>query len=166
MRIDDLDSYREQSLAPAGDLNGDGVGDLFVGTTDDDWGGFSVRLLPGGGDFDTRDGIWIQGNEESGRSQAMSSGDLDGDGLLEFFIGGAEMDLSDELQDVGIGMIVYYESGESASSAASITAAEAGARFGTSVAASSDISGDAIADVAFTAPGVGPGRAYALSGCW
>ncbi len=164
-QIDDLDSYREQSLAPAGDLNGDGVGDLFVGTTDEDWSTFTVFPIYGGGDFDHAF-IWAQVNEEAGRSQALSSGDLDGDGLLDFLIGGALMDLSEDEQDIGIATVAYLELDATAPSGASITFTEIGSRLGTSVDASSDISGDAIADVAFSAPGVGAGRVYVLSGCW
>ncbi len=98
-------------------------------------------------------------------SQALSSGDLDGDGLVEVMTGGQDTDISGEASDEGAAMFVYNQLGGAYESGI-IALIEPGARVGASVDISQDMNGDDVADIAISAPAVGSGTVYVLSGCW
>ena len=85
----DGDNFGE-SVSGAGDVNGDGFADLIVGASDDDNNGLgsgSARVLSGA------DGsvLYNFDGDSSGNSfgQSVSSaGDINGDGLADFIVGG------------------------------------------------------------------------------
>lgn len=163
-RLDTASAYFDQSFAPAGDVNGDSVADLFVGYGEEENGAFSTALYWGGDDLDS-EFRWTQGNAESGLAQSMSSGDVDGDGTFDLVMGGQEAELTEGDLDYGVGLLSYVDT-DSTGEQASFRWDEPDARLGASVDIANDISGDGAADLAISAPGVGSGTVFVLSGCW
>lgn len=164
-----------RAVAPAGDLNGDGFGDIILGT-DIAGAGFEGQVfifngpLTGQRSVTTADAT-ITGsfaNESFGASVA-SAGDVNGDGIKDIIIGAPRFPLN----GVGTGRAyVFYgpiEGSLIATQADAIIFGEAlNDSFGRSVAAGNDINGDGTADVIVGADQLfaneGAGKAYVFYG--
>ena len=155
-----------RAVAAAGDVDGDGVGDLVVGAPGALAGGLATgtaTVLSG------RDGGVLrvfQGVAEGDRFGAAVSGagDLDGDGRDDVIVGAFLEDAA--VADAGV---VRVYSGLDGQVLLGIAGTASGAQFGRAVSGAGDIDGDGVPDVAIGAPrdstaGINAGRVRAYSG--
>ncbi|HEV8699663.1 MAG TPA: integrin alpha [Candidatus Polarisedimenticolia bacterium] len=144
------------SVASAGDVNGDGYGDVIVGAPLFDNAGFPdegrVFVYAGSAAGPSLEPVWIaDGNKvlaQFGYSVA-GAGDLSGDGIGDVIIG-APFDGSGRV-------LIFYGSTTGLNLVSGFNAKinKSPAEFGASVAGVGDINGDGIGDVAIGAPRVG-----------
>jgi len=90
IEADDDDLHLGTAVASAGDVDGDGITDLFVGQLYAMQGYvFSGALLAAGGTFTSVDDAMVRFDDEGGsyRQGVVSLGDLDGDGFDELALG-------------------------------------------------------------------------------
>lgn len=151
--------HRGQSVANAGDLDGDGVNDLLVGDPGYDF--LSTNDVGQVRGYSGRTGSLIMafglptGTAELGFS-TDGLDDVDGDGRVEYVVGAPLLDqahVADALNSVS----------------ATMTGEVAGDLFGRAVASIGDVTGDGIGDYVVGAPshdtaGFDAGRAYVFSG--
>ncbi len=161
------------SVAAAGDVNGDGFGDIIVGAPLYDNAGFPDEgraFIYAGPLFDpaspgTTNPIWTFDSNKTLAKLGYSvagAGDVNGDGFADVLVGAPGW---------GSGQVLaFYGSASGPSIAPSFTAKinKTPAEFGSSVAGIGDINGDGISDIAIGAPrvdgngttGVGSVRVY------
>jgi hypothetical protein len=163
-----------QSVATAGDVNGDGYSDIIAGAQHYDDGeldegrAFVFLGSPGGvAAAAAWSGSGGQADAWSGWSVA-GAGDVDGDGYSDVLVGAAQYD--DGETDEGAAFL-YRGSRDGLLPMPAWTAEgeQPGARFGTSVARAGDVNGDGYSDVIIGAPQhdddqVDEGRAYLYLG--
>ena len=181
-----------RSVGSAGDINGDGFGDLVIGAPSADpagradagaayvvYGkasgfGASISL----GDLNGTDGFVVRGSA-SGDNLGLSvsaAGDFNGDGIDDFVVAAPGADVADA-GDAGRVYVVYGKAGGfGASLDLSAPMAEsdgfvvsgfvAGDLSGHSVSAAGDVNGDGFDDIAIGAPShaAGAGEAYVVYG--
>ncbi len=94
LRGESTGDYAGQSIAPLADIDGDGTPDLFVGAyrtknTKDDAGAAYAHYGPftGSGDLVDSSLILYSTIEDEEAGTSVGAGDLDGDGLLELYVG-------------------------------------------------------------------------------
>jgi hypothetical protein len=163
------------SVAPAGDVNGDGFSDVIVGAprfdnaTNDQGKAFVFRgaaeglaLAPG----------WIVEGDQTGAEYGFSvaaAGDVDGDGFGDVVVGAPGFDNGEP--DEGV-VFVYLgaQGGPAQLPDASVDGGQANARFGTVVSMAGDVEGDGYEDVLVGTPqwhgtaGAGAGLVSVFSG--
>ncbi|MCB0728213.1 MAG: FG-GAP repeat protein [Ignavibacteriae bacterium] len=146
------------SVSTAGDVNGDGFGDVIVGSTID-----IVHIYFGGNSADTIPDVTFNGVlfDHFGYS-VSSAGDVNGDGFSDIIIGASSS---------GTGGRAYiYFGGSSMNNVADVimTGGEGGSDdFGISVSSAGDVNGDGYSDVLVGANNYGgafEGRAYVYYG--
>jgi hypothetical protein len=150
------------SVAAAGDVNGDGYGDLIVGGPGYD-GGVANRgtaIVLHGTDAGFGYGWSVQGAEAEALLGAAvgGAGDVDGDGYDDVIVSAPLLDAGG-VEDAGR-VYVYGGSPGGVSNTPSWTAdgTEVGEQFGYSVAGAGDVNGDGYADVIVGAVGYGSGE--------
>ncbi|MDK3017791.1 Ig-like domain-containing protein [Pseudodonghicola flavimaris] len=171
------------SVSGGGDVNGDGIDDLIVGTTPAEGlgsagesyviygstGGFDATFDPG-----TLDGVsgtrifGIDNDDVAGRSVAMA-GDVNGDGIDDLLIGAPQADPATGI-DAGEAYLVYGAAGGLGATLSLATldgsngvvfrGLGAGDHAGLSVAAAGDVNGDGINDILIGAPDATEGSYY------
>jgi Ca2+-binding RTX toxin-like protein len=164
------------SVSSAGDVNGDGIGDLIVGAPHGDDGGSSAGeayVIYGvagtsRGTVDltgltAADGFIIQGDAASDLAglSVSSAGDVNGDGIDDLIVGAPSGD--DGGSSAGEAYVIYGMAGTSRGTVdlTGLTAADGfiiqgdaeGDQAGRSVSSAGDVNGDGIADVIVGAPG-------------
>ncbi len=141
------------AVSTAGDVNGDGYGDVIVTAN-----GYDAKETNEGAAFVYHGGptglitstAWLvhpagQPYANFGRS-AASAGDVDGDGYSDVIIGASRYNTSQ--QDEGAAFIYYGSSkGLVLTPTQVITGASSGGQFGISVASAGDVNGDGYSDV-------------------
>lgn len=154
------------SIASAGDVNGDGFADLIVGAPGADFGTGRAYVFYGGSGGLTTGRVTvltgtITAGSDFGRSVA-GVGDVNGDGFADVVVGAPRS------SDVGAAL-VYHGSIDGVTTMAATTLAEpdgAGALYGLAVAGAGDVNGDGFADIVVGAPGAASaaGRARVYHG--
>lgn len=178
-----------QSVAGAGDVNGDGISDLVIGSpNDDNYRGkgyviFGRAGLGGNGtlfidQLNGSNGFILRG--EPGFSICGQSvagvGDVNGDGIADLMIGAPNAD-SKNMGQIGKSYIVFGRAGLGGNGTLELSSLDGTNGFvlngeqgldnsGSSVASAGDINSDGIADLAIGAPGSGngTGRVYVVFG--
>ena len=188
-RLDGIDAYDSSgdSVAAAGDVNGDGFGDLIVGARSGDpngnydagesyvvfgkAGGFASNI--GLGSLDGGNGFRLNGidaNDQSGTSVA-AAGDVNGDGFGDLIVGAPGANPNGDFQ-AGESYVVFGRAGGFGASLdlASLDGGngfrldgiDAGDGSGSSVAGAGDVNGDGFGDLIIGASGGDPnGDSYA-----
>jgi hypothetical protein len=158
----------------AGDLNGDGFGDLAAGGPGDDTAGTDAGRvdvwLGGPGAFDpvADDAFFGGAPGDAFGSWVDGAGDVNGDGFAELIVGAA----SDDGAGADAGRAYVYFGGPGGPDAAAdgtLDGEAAGDQLGARVAGLGDVNGDGFADVGAGAPasdagGASAGRAYVFFG--
>jgi Ca2+-binding RTX toxin-like protein len=163
------------SVASAGDFNGDGYSDIAIVDTNSDNSGSSygvVSVIFGRADFGSFHTSEIPGHPELGlRVLSASSGgvhdgwnvsgggDVNGDGFADIAIGVPSADTGGT--DSGLVVIVYGRAADGAGRTQSILGSGSGFGLGTSVSLLGDLNGDRLADILTGAP-QGAGSGYVL----
>ena len=144
-------------VASAGDINGDGYADVLVGAPgydggQEDEGAVFIYLGSPGGLAPTPSGVW-QGDQVGSRfgSSVASAGDVNADGFDDVLIGAPEHD-GGEIDEGAAFLFLGTPSGSPSTAAWSAESNQAGASFGSSVAALGDMNGDGFGDVVIGAP--------------
>ena len=160
-----LDSWFGASVASAGDVNGDGYGDVLVGA----WGyasntGRAYLMLGSSSGLDSTPAATWTGSA-SGDFLGVSvagAGDINGDGFDDLLIGAYGTD-----GNTGT-LQVYYGSaaGPAATPDLTLLGEQAGSFFGVDAAAAGDVNGDGYGDIVVSAHGYDllTGRAYIYLG--
>jgi hypothetical protein len=159
------------SVASAGDVNGDGYGDVIVGAN---WyqngqafegGAFVFLGSPSGvaSGSPASAAARIESDQVAAflGDSVASAGDVNGDGYSDVIVGAAQYDDGDT--DEGAAFVFLggpsgIASGNPATAAAVLEGQQAGANFGLSVASGGDVDGDGYADVIVGAPGYDRGE--------
>ena len=170
-RINGIDAYDQsgRSVAAAGDINGDGIGDLIIGApyAGTDNAGASYVVFGSGTSFgssldlsalDGSNGFRLDGIEAGDQSgiSVAGAGDVNGDGIDDLIVGARGAD-PDGQYDAGESFVVF---GTDAGFAASLDLStldgtngfrldgiDAGDQSGISVAGAGDVNGDGIGDL-------------------
>jgi hypothetical protein len=169
---DQIQAFLGYSVGTAGDVNGDGYSDVIVGADQFDHGdtldpGATWRDVDEGAAFvwyGSQDGLGADGTPanagwmmDGGQPQAFfgtsvsTAGDVNGDGYSDVIVGAPAYNNGPE----GEGRAFVYDGSPDGLSATAHWTAEgdqAGAGFGSAVAAVGDITGDGFADVVVGAP--------------
>jgi len=160
-------SYFGASVATAGDVNGDGYGDVIIGAPNNGNIHFPERgaafVYLGSASGLAASPVWsIAGNQDYAHlgTSVASAGDVNGDGFSDVLVGVPDWDLLGLPSEFDKGYAAVFQGGPSgplATPAWSISGAE-GSRLGSAVASAGDVDGDGFSDVvvsAIHAPGGG-----------
>ncbi|MBI4880391.1 MAG: FG-GAP repeat protein [Planctomycetes bacterium] len=146
------------AVAPAGDVNGDGFGDILIGTAShggspaSEGGALVFHGAPAG---PAQSSTWSFSGAENGEQLGLTvaaAGDLDGDGFGDVLVGAPGFDggLVDQ------GRILFFrgaQTGPATSPDWWAAGGQAGARLGAALAAAGDVDGDGFIDLLAGAPG-------------
>ena len=178
LEIDAGGAYFGFSVAAAGDVNGDGYGDVIVGAPYFDVTGYDegrADVFLGGPVGLSGTPAWTaQGDENEatlGYSVA-SAGDVDGDGYSDILVGAPNYSISGGESIAQVGRVYLHLGGPSGPSVSpdwTYTGSDDYEKVGLSVASAGDVNGDGYSDIVAGAPGytqlwVGEGRAYLFLG--
>ncbi|GJM23012.1 MAG: hypothetical protein DHS20C15_29270 [Planctomycetota bacterium] len=146
---DAFDRFGSSSVS-VGDLDGDGIPELFVGSdprnsANHATGEGYTRLLTGSGVLkNEREGTEIGNNYGVA---VVGTGDVDGDGIPDYLVGESR----DDTAGTDAGRIVLH-SGADHSELAQVLGEQSGEQFGSLVSAVGDLNGDGLAEFAAAAP--------------
>ena len=191
-KIEGVSSTQEVglSVSKAGDVNGDGIDDILVSSTESSQSGATYVIFGRTGNFPSTvgvislngtNGFKMTGLSSSDQSLHISSaaGDINGDGAPDILIGIAA-GINDGAASSGTAYVVFGRTSTPFSSIVNISALNGtdgfkingeltGNKFGSSVSSAGDINGDGIDDIIIGAPnaqnaGSTVGCAYVIFG--
>jgi hypothetical protein len=148
---------QEYSVSAAGDVNGDGLGDMLVGDAGDNDGGSYAGAAwlvlgtssPAALDLSAADAKYVGDYMGGAGSSVSSAGDVDGDGFGDVLVGAPGDD--DGGSSAGAAWLVLGTSSPSdlslSAADAKYTGEDAGDYAGCSVSAAGDVDGDGFGDV-------------------
>ncbi|MBK7949745.1 MAG: FG-GAP repeat protein [Deltaproteobacteria bacterium] len=153
-------AFLGESVASAGDVNGDGFGDVIVGAGIFDSGesreGIALVFLgsatgiPDGNPFSAHAGLQSeQANAWFGRSVA-SAGDVNGDGFGDVIVGARMYSAGQSSEGAAfifLGSAAGLASGDPTTAHAQLESNQSNAQMGSSVASAGDVNGDGFGDV-------------------
>jgi hypothetical protein len=177
IRIDGAaaDDYSGHSIAALGDINGDGFGDVLIGSpyadADGRWASGISYVVYGNASganidlasFDASDGFRIIGEQFGAAGHSVSAaGDVNGDGITDLIIGAPDNDVAGVYR-TGSTYLVFGSNSGGDVDLATLTPSQ-GVRLdgeevsesGFSVASAGDINGDGLADLIIGAPDASP----------
>lgn len=171
---DQVEARFGNSVASAGDVNGDGYGDVIVGAHGYDTGQIDAGrafVYHGSATGLATSPAWSVVSAQAGAQfgwSVGSAGDVNGDGFSDVIIGAVTVDNGESNE----GQAFVYQgsaAGLDASPAWSAEGDQAGAGFGGSVATAGDVNGDGYSDVIVSADGYdngeqNEGRAFVYHG--
>ena len=150
-----------QSVASAGDVNGDGYSDVVVGVPGATGNAGRAQLFLGGPAGPAAIAAWTadgtQVNERLGAAVA-AAGDVNGDGFADVLVG-AESYSNGEAGEGAAFLYLGSAAGLSATAAWTAEGGQPGAAFGHSLASAGDVDGDGFDDVVIGAPSFDNGQA-------
>jgi hypothetical protein len=135
------------AIGPAGDIDGDGIDDVLVGSPDDDTNGTDagrVRILSGRDGSILRELLGDKAYDRYGWGIGKEVGDIDGDGHDDYVIGAME---SPDLVTYGYGYVRAY-SGKTGDKIHEWIGPQVNAGYGERPTVIGDVDGDGFADVA------------------
>lgn len=138
------------AIGPAGDVDGDGVGDLLVGSPTDDTNGTDagrVRVLSGRDFSVLREHFGDAAADQLGWGIGKEVGDIDGDGFDDYVLGAMQ---TPDLITYGYGYVRAF-SGPTGALIHEWKGTELDAAYGDRPTVIGDIDGDGFADVAVSA---------------
>lgn len=142
------------AVATAGDVNGDGYSDIFVGAPGYNSSRGKVYVYHGSPDGPEESATWEKRSNKENSLYGFSvstAGDVNGDGLADVIVGAPDWDAGQALEGR---VFVYHGSTNGLESAPAWDkqSDQAGARFGWSVSNAGDVNGDGYGDVLVGAP--------------
>ena len=172
IRGDDFFDTVGRNVAGPGDLNGDGIPDVYVGSGYEDWLACSecpdVRVYfgPVVGELGPPDAdLWLPFPASFGNSlNSAAAGDIGGDGRTDLAIGSSSVSVTGAADE---GLVRFYEgplSGELSVYAPAQFVGPGGSWSGMGLSDIRDANGDGLGDLWIGSPGGGIGRAYLLTG--
>ncbi|MCI0584059.1 MAG: FG-GAP-like repeat-containing protein, partial [Chloroflexi bacterium] len=157
-----------ESVAPAGDVNGDGYGDLIVGAPFLGSFGRAFLYLGSSSGIATSAAWTADGHDFMGDfgSSVATAGDVNGDGYADVIVGEPNADsfLGGSKVTGQAHVHLGSASGLSLSAAWSVEGDTEGALLGSSVGTAGDVNADGYSDVVVGATHFGPGEAYLYLG--
>ncbi|MBN1575849.1 MAG: FG-GAP repeat protein [Chitinispirillaceae bacterium] len=152
LECDQDSAYFGRSVSGAGDVNGDGYGDVIVGAYLYDNGesneGAAFVFHGSASGLSTTPAVILQADQDSARfgRSVSGAGDINGDGYGDVIVGAAYYDHGES--DEGAAFVFYGSaSGIDTGSVDTLEANQAGAEFGTGVSGAGDVNGDGFSDV-------------------
>jgi hypothetical protein len=140
------------SVAAAGDVNGDGYGDVIIGAPTE-YIGFPdegrALVYFGASEATAAAASWASGGDQTAAAfgySVASAGDVNGDGHSDVIVGAPLFD-NGQVDEGGAFLYLGSTAGTSASAAWMAEGDQTDARFGGSVAAAGDVNGDGYGDV-------------------
>jgi hypothetical protein len=160
LESDQAEAYLGQSVAGAGDTNGDGYADLIVGAPFYDAGeadeGAAFVFLGGAAGVESGDPASAAAQIESDQADARlgnsvaGAGDVNGDGYADLIVGALEYDAGEAHEGAAF-VFLGHASGivgrDPPTAHAQLESNQSSARLGSSVAGAGDVNGDGFADV-------------------
>jgi hypothetical protein len=160
---DQVQALFGSSVAPAGDVNGDGFGDVIVGAKYFSNGqSFEGRafLYVGSASGLSLTPTWTAESDQAGAnlgSSVASAGDVNGDGFSDVIVGAPYLD-NGQTNEGRAFLYLGSATGLSLTPAWTGESDQAGALFGSSVASAGDVNGDGFGDVIVGAYGFDNGQ--------
>ncbi len=152
-----VNAYFGYSVSSAGDVNGDGYGDVIVGATGYDNGQSeegAVFIYHGSASgIGTTYARMLESNQVNANfgCSVASGGDVNGDGYSDIIVGAYFYD-NGETNEGGVFIYHGSASGTGTAYARMLESNQAGAQFGYSVASGGDVNGDGYGDIIIGAP--------------
>jgi hypothetical protein len=157
LQRDQTEAWFGWSVAPAGDVNGDGYADVAVGAIHYDNGhnneGAAFVFHGSANGVTTTPVATIEGNQTEAwiGSAVASAGDVNGDGYSDLIVGGYAFDAGQT--DEGVALVYHGAADVTGTTSAAMVPGHAYSVMGRALDAAGDLNGDGFGDVIVSKPG-------------